>query len=58
LKPKEIELQYIESKKQKAGFLTKSLGMAEFENIDDSLAVGNHAFEKECQNVKQNKVLE
>jgi hypothetical protein len=31
LKPKEIELQYIESKKQKADFLTKSLGMAEFE---------------------------
>ena len=31
LKPKEIELQYIESKKQKADILTKSLGMADFE---------------------------
>ena len=31
LKPREIELEYIESKKQKADFLTKSLSTAEFE---------------------------
>lgn len=31
LKPNQIELQYIESKKQKADFLTKSLSVAEFE---------------------------
>jgi hypothetical protein len=31
LKPNEIELQYIESKKQKADILTKSLGRVEFE---------------------------
>ena len=31
LKPKEIELEYIESKLQKADILTKSLGVVEFE---------------------------
>jgi hypothetical protein len=31
LKPKEIELEYIESKKQKADILTKSLGFIDFE---------------------------
>jgi hypothetical protein len=31
LKPKEIELEYIESKNQKADILTKSLGMIDFE---------------------------
>jgi hypothetical protein len=31
LKPQEIELEYIETKKQKADILTKSLGTADFE---------------------------